>query len=97
MPINLVKYSFITILNLFYSKKEIYYKEKKLSKKKIIENLNIHVDDINEILEKIKILSANKNKNQDEFLKILEEEIIISMHEINEILIYIESSLEDLK
>jgi hypothetical protein len=68
-----------------------------LSKKKIIENLNTQIDEINEMLEKIKNLSKNKNNNQDEFLKILEEEIIISMHEINEILIYIESSLEDLK
>lgn len=68
-----------------------------MSKKKIIENLNTQIDEINEMLEKIKNLSKNKNNNQDEFLKILEEEIIISMHEINEILIYIESSLEDLK
>ena len=68
-----------------------------MSKKKIIENLNAQIDEINEMLEKIKNLSKNKNNNQDEFLKILEEEIIISMHEINEILIYIESSLEDLK
>jgi hypothetical protein len=68
-----------------------------LSKKKLIEKLNLQVNDIKEILEKIKMFSNNKNYNQTKFIEILEEEIINSMHEINEILIYINSSLDDLK
>lgn len=68
-----------------------------MSKKKLIEKLNLQVNDIKEILEKIKMFSNNKNYNQTKFIEILEEEIINSMHEINEILIYINSSLDDLK
>lgn len=68
-----------------------------MSKKKIIENLNIQIEDINKILEKIKIISENKDENLNLFLQIFEEEIISGMHEINEILLYIDSSLEDLK
>jgi hypothetical protein len=68
-----------------------------LSKKKLIEKLNLQVNDIKEILEKIKMLSNNKNHNQIKFIEILEEEIINSMHEINEILLHINSSLDDLK
>lgn len=68
-----------------------------MSKKKLIEKLNLQVNDIKEILEKIKMLSNNKNHNQIKFIEILEEEIINSMHEINEILLHINSSLDDLK
>lgn len=68
-----------------------------MSKKKIIENLNVQIDDINEILKKIKNISSNKDENLSLFLQILEEEIISSMYEINQILINIDSSLNDLK
>lgn len=68
-----------------------------MSKKKIIENLNQQINDINQILEKIKIFSSNKDEDTTLFLQILEEEVISGMHEINEILLYINSSLDDLK
>ena len=68
-----------------------------MPKKKLIENLNSQVDNIKEILEKIKTLSAKKDNNLHEFIQILEEEIVNSMHEINNILLAINQSLDDLK
>lgn len=68
-----------------------------MPKKKLIENLKSQVDNIKEILEKIKILSTKKDNNRDEFIQILEEEIVNSMHEINNILLAINQSLDDLK
>lgn len=68
-----------------------------MSKKKIIENLNQQINDINQILEKIKTFSSNKDEDTTLFLQILEEEVISGMHEINEILLYINSSLDNLK
>jgi len=69
----------------------------KLSNKEIIKNMNIKIDNVSSILEKIKNFSKNKQNKEEFFNYLLEENILDDMKEINEVLMFINQTLDEMK
>jgi hypothetical protein len=77
-------------------KKQKYINEvNELSKKEIIKNMNSKIDDISSILEKIKKFSGNRNRAFISYL--LKENILEDIKEINNILLEINQTLDEIK
>lgn len=70
---------------------------KRLPKKQTIKTINEKVDEIYMLLEKIKKISKDNKKDQLRYISFLEEEILNDITEINNILMTIHASLDDLK
>lgn len=70
---------------------------KRLPKKQTIKTINEKVDEIYMLLEKIKKISKDNKQDQFKYIKFLENEIIEDIAEINNILMTIHDSLDDLK
>ena len=68
-----------------------------MSNKEIIKNMNIKIDNVSSILEKIKNFSKNKQNKEEFFNYLLEENILDDMKEINEVLMFINQTLDEMK
>jgi hypothetical protein len=59
--------------------------------------MNIKIDNVSSILEKIKNFSKNKQNKEEFFNYLLEENILDDMKEINEVLMFINQTLDEMK
>jgi hypothetical protein len=67
-----------------------------LLKKELIDNMNKKINDISEVLEKMKKISDDKLDRHAFILEIVEKNVLDEMGEINEILTFINYALDEI-